>query len=202
MKCCLPPGPNMRVSGRQPGSWNKSFAPPDHASSLPSFARRDRVGAREQVAQRPSPAQRQPDPPPMLGPVVQQVAPLAECPDVAVPAPAMGRVMVEMRRRQHDLGRATGASSGRAGEGTLRPRPSRQACCSSSHQRPSPRWRTILAMRPATDLAAALGAHEPDPVADLRPVDRVEVAQLRLDRHGRVPAQASRAAVRARGRWR
>src|SRR3954467_175918 len=57
-------------------------------------------------------------------------------------------------------------------------------------------------MRPAAGLAAALGAHEPDPVADLLPVDRVEVAQLRLDRHGPAPAQASRAAVRARGRWR
>ena len=58
-----------------------------------------------------------------------------------------------------------------------------------------------LAVGPAADLAAALGPDEADPVADLRPVDRVEVAQLRLDRHGLFRLQASRAAVRARGRW-
>src|SRR5215213_10521469 len=57
-------------------------------------------------------------------------------------------------------------------------------------------------MGPPADLAVALGPHEPDPMADLRPVDRVEVTQLRLNRHGRVPTQTSRVAVRARGRWR
>ena len=40
-----------------------------------------------------------------------------------------------------------------------------------------------LAMRPAAGLAAPAGAHEPDPVADLRPVDRVEISELRPDRH-------------------
>jgi hypothetical protein len=39
-------------------------------------------------------------------------------------------------------------------------------------------------------------------VTDLRPIDGIKVFQLGTDRHGRVPAQASRAAVRARGRWR
>ena len=37
----------------------------------------------------------------------------------------------------------SGASSARAGEGTFRPLPSRQVCCCSSHQRPSPRWCTV-----------------------------------------------------------
>ena len=63
------------------------------------------VGPGEQVAKRPAPPQGDPDPPPALGPVVQQVAPLAQGSNVAVLAAAMGRVMVEMRRRQHDLGR-------------------------------------------------------------------------------------------------
>ena len=42
----------------------------------------------------------------MLRPVMQQVAPLAERSDVAVLAAAMRRVVVEMGRRQHDLGHA------------------------------------------------------------------------------------------------
>ena len=77
----------------------------DRESSYSAENSLDRVGAGEQVAQGPSSPQRQPDPPPMLGPVVQQMAALAECFDVAMPSPAMGRVMVEMGRRQHDLGR-------------------------------------------------------------------------------------------------
>jgi hypothetical protein len=62
------------------------------------------IGSGEQVAERPSPAQRKTDPPPVLRPVVQQVTPLAERPDVTVPAPAVCRVMVEVRCGQHHLG--------------------------------------------------------------------------------------------------
>ena len=205
----LPPPP-PRPSGAP--TWLPPAAEDGSAASVRDFhsaaltgadrCRSERVGAGEQVAQRPSPAQRHPDPPPVLRPIMQQVTPLAERPDVAVPAAAMRRIVVEMRCREHDLGRPHRRVLSRAGEGALRPLPSRQVCSVSSHQRPSPRWLHNLAMRPAADLAAPLGPDEPDPVADLRPVDRVEVAQLRLDRHGRVPAQASRAAVRARGRWR
>ena len=64
-----------------------------------------RVGAEKQITQCPSPAQRQSDPPPVLWPVVQQMAPLAECLDIAVPAPAVRGIMVEVGGRQHDLGR-------------------------------------------------------------------------------------------------
>ena len=161
-----------------------------------------RVGAGEQVAQGPSPAQGEPDPPAVLGPVVQQVAPLAEALTLRCRRPQWAGSWSRCAAASTTLVVRIGAASAGAGEGTSRPRPSRQVCSCSSHQRPSPRWRTSLAMRPATGLAAALGTHEPDPVADLRPVDGVVPAQLRLDRHGRVPAQASRAAVLARGRWR
>src|SRR4051794_8567833 len=65
-----------------------------------------RVGAREQVAQRSAPPQRQPDPAPVFRPVVQQVTALAERPDVTVFAAAMGGIMVEMSCRQHHPGRA------------------------------------------------------------------------------------------------
>ena len=36
----------------------------------------------------------------------------------------------------------------------------------------------------ATDLAAAAGPLEPDPPAQLRPVRRIEAAELATDRHG------------------
>ena len=49
-------------------------------------------------------------------------------------------------------------------------------------------------MRPATDFGSDPWRERSGPVADLRPVDRVEVAQLRLDRHGLVPVQVSKAA--------
>ena len=162
-----------------------------------------RVGAGEQVPQRPSPAQGEPDPPPVLGPVVQQVAPLAQGPDVAVPPAAMRRIVVEVGRRQHHLGRAHRRIS-RPGQarGPCGLCPSRQVCCCSSHQRPSPRWRTIAPCGRPQAWQRPLARTKRDPVADLLPVDRVEPEQLRLDRHGRVPAQASMAAVLARGRWR
>ena len=56
----------------------------------------------------------------MLGPVVQQVAPLAQRPDVAVPPAAVSGVVVEMRRRQHHLGRPHRLllGRGRAGDRT------------------------------------------------------------------------------------
>ena len=94
-----------------------------------------RIDAREQVAQSSPPAQGEPDPPAVLGPVMQQVAPLAECLDVAVPPPAVRRVVVEMRRRQHHLVVRHGCCSAGAGQGIARPRPSRQVCRASSHQR-------------------------------------------------------------------
>jgi hypothetical protein len=49
----------------------------------------------------------------MLGPIVEQMTPLAERLDVAVPASAVPRVVVEMRRRQHDLGRSARLLLGR-----------------------------------------------------------------------------------------
>ena len=62
----------------------------------------------------------------MLGAVVQQMASLAERLDVAMPAPAMRGVVVEMSGRQHDLGRRPRCCWVGAGQGISRPRPSRQ----------------------------------------------------------------------------
>ena len=100
----------------------------------------------------------------MLWPIVQQVAPLAQGPDVAVPAPTMGRIVIEMRCRQHHLGRPKRRIQGRRGDlttstvppGLLRLVPP-TAIAQMLHG---------LAMRPAADLTAALGTDEADPVAD------------------------------------
>ena len=59
----------------------------------------------EQITKRPPAPQSQSDPAPVFRAVMQQMAPLAECSNIAVPAPAMCRVMVEVGGRQHDLGR-------------------------------------------------------------------------------------------------
>ena len=76
-----------------------------------------RVGTREQVAQGAAPAQGEPDAPTMLRPVVEQMAPLAERLDVAVPAAAVPWVMIEMRRGQDDLGRSARLLLGRGRAG-------------------------------------------------------------------------------------
>jgi len=52
----------------------------------------------------PAPTQCEPDPPPVLWAIVEQMAAL-ECSDIAVPPAAMARIVAEVSRREHDLGR-------------------------------------------------------------------------------------------------
>ena len=180
---------------RDPGSDRVPLAMADAISA-------GGVGTGEQVAQGPPPTQGHANPPSMLWSVVQHVAPLAERPDVAMPPTAMSWIMIEMCGRQHHLGCPDWCILGQGRRGDLAASPVAPSLFRLIPPATITQMLHGLAMRPAADLAVALGPDEPDPVADLRPVDRIEVAQLRLDRHGRVPAQASRAAVRARGRWR
>ena len=135
-----------------------------------------RIGTGEQVAQRSTPTQRQPNPPAMLRPVMEQVTSLAESPDVAMPPPTMRRVMVEMCRRQHHLGRPDRGAVGQGRRGDLAASTVPPGLLGFI---PPPAIAEVthgLAMRPATDLAATFGADEADPMADLRPVDRVEAS--------------------------
>jgi hypothetical protein len=104
----------------------------------------------------------------------------------------MGRVMVEMGCRQHDPGRPDRRILGRGRRGDLAAPTAAPGLLFLVPPAAVAHMAHDLAMRPAADLAAALGVHEPDPVADLLSVDRVVPAQLRLDRHGLLPAQASR----------
>ena len=176
---------------RRPPTISSFFAQPDrgltslaaHLGRLaPASGVTRKNRAREQIAQRTAPAQRHPDPPAVFRPVMQHMAALAERPDVAVPAPAVGRIVVQMCGRQHDLRRADRLIPARRGGPTAVPIPP-----SLFHLVPPAAIAQVLhgiAMRSTTGLAITTGPDETDPVADLRPVDRVEVAQLRLDRHG------------------
>ena len=107
-----------------------------------------------------------------------------ERPDVAMPATTMSWIMIEMCGRQHHLGCPDWCIRSRRGD----PAPSSVAPDLFRLIPPATITQMLhgLAMRPTTDLAMPLGPDEADPVADLRPIDRVEIAQIRLDRHGRV----------------
>ena len=59
----------------------------------------------EQITKCSPPPQSQSDPAPVFRAVMQQVTPLAECSNIAVPPPAVGGIMVAVGGRQHDLGR-------------------------------------------------------------------------------------------------
>ena len=91
-----------------------------------------------------------------------------------------------------------GCSSAAAGQGISRPLPSRQLCRASSHKRPSPRWRTTWPCGRPQASQQPLARTNRTQLTHLRPIDRVVVAQLGLDRHGG-QLWASRAAVRTGG---
>src|SRR3954469_867520 len=57
------------------------------------------IEAQEQVPDGLAPSQREPTAAPMLWPIVQHVAPLAE--RLQVPRPVLGRIVVEVRAGQH-----------------------------------------------------------------------------------------------------
>src|SRR5689334_18041292 len=116
----------------------------------------------------------------MFRPIVQHMASLAQCLDVAMAPPAVGRIVVKMGCRQHDLGRSDQSTVGKGRYGDLA---AATVAPGIARLVPPPAVTEMphgLAMRPPARLAPTLGPHEPDPAADLRPVDRVEVAQLGL----------------------
>ena len=124
----------------------------------------------------------------MLGPVVQEVAALAERLEIAMPRTAMRRIVVEMGRCQHNLGRPGRRVRGQGGRGDF----AALAIAPDTAVLVPPTAVAEMvdspAVWPAARLAAAAGAHEADPVADLRPVDRIEEPQLRSYRHRSVPS--------------
>ena len=111
---------------------------------------------------------------------MDHVAALAETLQVALPVVA--RIMIEMRRRQDDAGlserhRILDIRPSYWPAPTITPRVARGVEPTTIGQATD-----SLTMRPTASLADATSALEAHASADLRPVDRVEPAQLTLDR--------------------
>ncbi len=139
--------------------------------------------------------QRRPAAAAVLGPVVRQVAALAQGREIALVV--VTRIMIEVRAGQHDAGGRQHRLTGQFGQAQL-PRHALRRC-QPAHapaaivapaapllvipapvaQMPHP-----CAMRPAAMLTAPLGTLETDKGRKLAPVDRVEPAMVRTDRHG------------------
>ncbi len=140
-----------------------------------------RVEEGEQIAQRAPPIGVQPAPAPMLGRVMNHMAPLAERGQVA--RRIIGRIMVQMRardidprdandRRDPSAGRAHPASASITPLSAIGVPPA--AIAQVKHAPP---------MRTPAMLAAPLGTAEADQPRQLGPVDRVEPAMFGHDRH-------------------
>jgi hypothetical protein len=117
----------------------------------------------------------------VLGPVVAEVAALAERAEVA--EGRVLRVVVEVGRAEVDEARASGRVLDDVRPGG---RPARVVAPAPGRLVPPPPVGELgdgRAVRPAARLAAAERPAEPDQAADQRPVDRVEPAQLAADRH-------------------
>ena len=139
------------------------------------------VGTEEQITE--GAPQQVGDPPlcQVVRPVVDQVAALAKA--LQVTRPIVCRVVIEVRRGEDD---ARVANAGRL----LDVRPAGcPAAASALGARGGVEPTAVgqaadgLAMWPSASLAATTATLEPHLPADLWPVDRVEPAQLRLDRH-------------------
>ena len=141
----------------------------------------DGIGAEKQIAE--GAAQEISNPPlrQMVRTIVNHVAALAQALKVALPV--VTRVMIEMRRSQHDAG-----VPDLGGFDEIGPARHPSAAITPGVLRgiePAPVGQTANchAMRPAASLANAGGALEPHPPADLRPIARIKSPHFRPDWH-------------------
>lgn len=124
----------------------------------------------------------------MLGPVVQDMAPLAERPQVG--RVVVAGIVIEVRARQVDAGGLHHRACRQAfqgGELELAAPAAAPSTLRGIPPTPVAKVEHELAVRTAAPLAAALGAAEPDHLGQLAPVDGVEEAVLWADRHGAQP---------------
>src|SRR5690349_24837816 len=117
----------------------------------------------------------------MIWPIVDHMAALAEALEIA--PPVIGRIVIEMCRRQDD----TGSSHLRRRVEVRPPRRPAATIPPSATGRIEPtsigQTANCLSVRPAASLTNPGGALEMDLPADLRPVGGVGPPHLRLDRH-------------------
>lgn len=123
----------------------------------------------------------------MLGPVVEHVATLAEGLEIA--RGVVAGVVVEMASREEHPRRAeAGQTRGRGGRAERGEDTPSAAAPDLALLIPPPTVAEMideLAMRPPALFTAAVGAGEADHGGELRPVDGIEPAMLRADRHQR-----------------
>jgi len=119
--------------------------------------------------------------PAMFGRIVEHMAALAQCGEIA--RQVMARVMIEMRAGEHDIGRTDAEHiepfANRDPSTTVR------TPIAGIGIPPSPvaEMRDEAQMWPRTSLAARTGTLETDRVRQLLPIDRVKPAVLGADRH-------------------
>lgn len=133
----------------------------------------------------------------MLRPVVNHVAALAE--RLEIPEIVVRRIVIQVGGGENDPGAQAVVRFRR--QGCLpadRPTPAvTPALLPDVPPPPIPQMADKLPMRSAAPLAATLGTLEPYHPADLRPVNWVEPAVLRTDRHQETSGTFSRLARRA-----
>lgn len=143
------------------------------------------VGPQEQVAYCFSQTVGQPALAQMLHLVVENMAALAE--RLEVLRIVVTRVVIEVRAGQIHTGGLNHCVGGQAFQRRQFERTSLTVAPGLRSLIPPAAIAQVndqLAVRPAASLAAASGPPEADHVGQLRPVDRVEKAVLRADRHG------------------
>jgi len=124
------------------------------------------IGSVEQIPKRPSPTKGDPDPATVLCPVMQEMAALAERSQIA--RLVVSRIMIEMRRRQDDLGSPQLIAIGRkVDKGDRPPLPVPPAFGVGIKPTAITQVRNHPPMRPATTLASSVCSLEPDDTAEL-----------------------------------
>ena len=149
------------------------------------------IAAGEKIADRASPKGIPPASPAMLRRIVDHVAALAECGQIAPAWSAEAGIVVQMGRCKVDRSaRHANCIEGDEGRGATKQATASIAPCSGIGVPPSPipshELGDVTTMRTPAMFAAPPRSLEADDPADLRPVDRIEPAMFRTDRHRRI----------------
>jgi hypothetical protein len=139
----------------------------------------ERVTPHKQIAQRPQPESILPTPSAMFDGIVNHVAALAQCSQIALVI--VGWIVVEVSASEENAGRVC-LQDQRAN------RSDRAAAVAPLQRVFIPPHAIaemfyVMPMRPTAMVALSFGARKANPVRQLQPVDRVEPAMFGADRH-------------------
>jgi len=154
---------------------------PATSPSSPTGGDHCRVQTEEEIADRRAPAVSDPALRQMVRTIVQHVAALAERAEILWPI--VGRIAVQVRRREHDARHPKPSrlhKVGPAGGPSSAIPPNRRLLVEPAPVRQAPKEDEV---RPAAALAPSSSALEADAAAQLAPVRGIERSQLRADWH-------------------